>query len=237
MRRSTLLSTNDLNSAKNRAVAVLASVSLLMTLAGCAGDEGTGPSYASTVTVTETISAISTVTETVTPSVETSTNEPIVSTVPASNEPSSDGPPVLKPDSTQNRDLGLNDVFIATDGWEEPRLDVASEVDVRALAVEVDRCEADRGAGLEFRLANGFEKFAFSIGQANSLKSSDQTMKVEIHGNGKQLDTRSVPFNTIVDLSVDVRSVNALKILVYLESEPGYCNGDITAMLYKIKLS
>ncbi len=213
----------------------------LLALSGCGnGDnEATEPPPFTTVTATETVTATTVVTQTATPSVETSTAEPdpFSDSDPGSSASADDGPTVLQPGSAQDRDLGLNDVFNTSGDWAEQRLDVASVVDVRAVSTEVSSCNPDYGAGLEFRLANGFTKLSLSVGQANTSESSDQTMKIEVLGNDKQLDIRSVPFNSVVDLSIDVPNVNALKVVIYLEEKDGRCNGSVTAMLYKIQLS
>ncbi len=216
----------------------------LLALAGCGtGDEaGAEASSVTTVTVTDTATMTETVTKTafVTPTVEPSMEAENPSSETDSESPAAtaEGPTILKPGAARDRDLDLNDVFDSWGKWDQQRLDVASEVGVRSLSTEVNYCTAENGSGLELRLANGFEKLSFSAGQANISKSSDMVMKIEVQGNDKQLDTLSVPFNSIVDLSIDVRGVNALKIFVYLEQRNnGYCDGTITAMLYKLQLS
>lgn len=239
MRRETSWGRIPVSGMRIRVLSAVVGLSLLA-LAGCGNgvDEATEPPPVATVTTTETVTATTVVTQTVTPSVDTSEAEPEPSS-DLGQEPSAsvdDGPTVLRPSSAQDRDLGLNDVFNTTGDWVEQRLDVASVVDVRAVSTEVSECNPDYGSGLEFRLANGFTKLSLSVGQANTSKSSDQTIKIEVLGNDKQLDIRSVPFNSIVDLSIDVPDVNALKVLIYLDKDGG-CRGSVTAMLYKIQLS
>lgn len=208
---------------KQRGVLSMLTVLSVIALTGCGGttEEADEALSVPTVTVTEMITTTETVTATafITPSPEHSSGslqgeaDPPADSESNPSGASDDGPTILKPGAARDRDLDLNDLFSSWGQWDQQRLDVASEVDVRALTTEVRSCTADNGSGFELRLANGFEKLSFSAGQANISNSSDRVMKIEVQGNEKQLDTLSVPFNSIVDLSLDVRGVNGLFVV------------------------
>lgn len=227
-------------------LSVISGLSLFMVV-GCGGGEDASPDASiATLTVTETATTTETVTTTafVTPTAKVSSEMPEAEESPSfeidsgSSATTDEGPTILKPGAARDRDLDLNDMFELRGEWEQQRLDVASEVDVRSLSTEVRNCTPEDGSEIELRLANGFEKLSFSAGQANASKSSDVVVKVEVQGNDKQLDVVSVPFNQIVDLAIDVRGVNALKVFIYLEQgSKGYCEGSVIAMLYKLQLS
>ncbi|MDI2034772.1 hypothetical protein [Paenarthrobacter nitroguajacolicus] len=84
---------------------------------------------------------------------------------------------------------------------------------------------------LELRLANNFTTFSFNVGQANDSKSSDKILVVRVVGNGKQLDVRKVPFNTIQEISVPAKGVNALKIEFTLDETPSSDSKSILAVV------
>lgn len=229
-------------------LALLSAATVVAFGAVACGDGAKTPSPA-TVTVTASESTTSDSTMSDSPLSDSSESGASVSVTPedsesgfadGSDEPTTEstGPTVLSPESARDRDLTLADIFAQSGEWAEERHDIASTKDVKGMAVTTSQCYASGARQLELRLANGFKKFAFSVGQSNSSAASDQVLKLEVYGNEKQVEVRTVPFNRTQDVAVDVAEVNALKIRVYLDSGQDGCgNGAVTAVLYKMRLS
>lgn len=220
-----------------RAAAVVALA--IMALASCGGGDGTAEPAASTETVTHT----ETVTETVTATPESRSAGEQGSTgggATSGTDASGEGPEALEPTAVKDRTLTLADAFRASayPEWVDDRFDIASKPEVQGIAVETDDCYRDDSPEVEFRLANAFSTFSLSAGQANESESSEQVAKVEVIGNGEQIDVRSVPFNEIVEFKdLNVQGVNALKVKVYLDDDHENCgDGSTTVVLHEIQL-
>lgn len=219
----------------SKKVAVCTSLLVLASvLSSCGQDSDSEPATAETTTVTVTAE----------PPPATQDSSPVSeeSTAPADealSSPSADGPTVLAPDKDRDRDLTLFDVFAQSpeDGWQEDRYDVASTKGIKGIATETSECYDSADSQMEFRLANGFNDFNFKAGQANSSESSEETLKIEVYGDGKQLDVKNVPFNREVEISVDVGGVNALQVRASQDEDKSSCSEDLTAVFYSIRLS
>lgn len=205
-------------------------------LSGC-GDAPEPPRPTSTVTATVTSA------ESASESGESREDTPTTSST-SEAEPdatTTEGPSVLTPMKDKDRALTLADIFRSSesDDWVDDRFEIASRPDVRGMAVETRNCSRDQAAGIELRLANGFDHLSLKVGQSNHSSSSDQVVKVEVVGNGQQLDVRTVAFNKVVPFQdVDVQGVNALKVLVYLDEDTEGCGLDpATIVIHDMKLS
>jgi hypothetical protein len=132
----------------------------------------------------------------------------------------SEGPAVL-PTSAVGKVLTLADIFQYDDDWTDSRFSVADRMDVPGIGVELTGCGEDYGRALELRLARGFSRLAFNAGQDNTSASSDEQLIVAVIANGGQIDIRRVPFDRIQPFALDVKDVNALKIVVWLDQEQG----------------
>ena len=91
---------------------------------------------------------------------------------------------------------------------------------------------------MELRLGNRYEQLTFNVAQSNSSETSDRIINVEIHRNGESDQIIDVPFNEITPITVDVKDVNALKIILTSKPREGAKSGDgtITAVVYDMKL-
>lgn len=127
--------------------------------------------------------------------------------------------------------LSLADFFRPTSNWSENRFDVADKAEVSGISSEVNSFYEDGAPTLELRLANNFTNLSFNVGQANSSESSEQTLVVKVLGNGKQLDVHRVPFNTIQEVSVSIKGVNAVKVRMYLDPENRATSDSVLAVI------
>ncbi len=130
--------------------------------------------------------------------------------------------------------MSLSNFFEPESNWTENRYDVADKSGVSGMATTISGY--GDGPTLELRLANNFTTLTFNVGQANDSKSSDKVLVVRVVGNGKQLDVRKVPFNTIQEISVPVVNVNALKIELSLEETPNRDSKSISAVISDVTL-
>lgn len=130
--------------------------------------------------------------------------------------------------------LSLADFFRPTREWTENRFDVADKSDVSGMSAEVSTTSEENAATLELRLANNFNELSFRVGQANNSTSSEQTLIVKVLGNGKQLDVFRVPFNTVQDVSVPIKGVNAVKVRLYLDGEKRREQGSVLAVMSNV---
>jgi hypothetical protein len=194
--------------------------------AACSG--GQAPAAAA-VTVTQEV------TRTVAPT--------IASTTTTSTDSSSSGSeitgPTSAPPTVRPGTLGLADFFEPSSEWTESRFDVADKGQVQGISARIDSCYASNPQVLELRLSNKFTRLSFQVAQANSSKTSDGTLAVEVIGNGRQLDVRKIAFNTVQDFSVSVQGINATQIKFHLEQPTGgSCpSGRVIAVLYDAKVS
>jgi hypothetical protein len=194
-------------------------------LAACSG--GQAPAAAA-VTVTQEV------TRTLTPTTEPTTMTGMDSPTSGSaiTGPTS-APPTVGPGL-----LGLADFFEPSSDWTESRFDVADKGQVQGVSARIDSCSASNSEVLELRLSNKFTRLSFQVAQANSSKTSDGTLTVEVSGNGRQLDVRKIAFNTVQEFGVPVQGVNATQIKFHLESLNGNCpSGRVIAVLYDAKVS
>jgi hypothetical protein len=207
------------------ALAVALSLAALL-LAGCSG--GQVPAAAA-VTVTQEV------TRTVTPTTDTTTTTTDMESPTSGAEitgPTS-APPTVRPGT-----LGLADFFEPSSDWTESRFDVADKGQVQGVSARIDSCSTSNAEVLELRLSNKFTRLSFQVAQANSSKTSDGTLTVEVSGNGRQLDVRKIAFNTVQDFGVPVQGVNATQIKFHLETLNGNCpSGRVIAVLYDAKVS
>lgn len=149
-------------------------------------------------------------------STDSSQSSVIDQSTDSGNTESSSAPAVLRSGDT-GRPLTLSDVFKSTDGWRDDRFDIANRSSLSGIGTEVTACYQDGAATLELRLAGEFNRLRMNIGQANTSGSSDQTLIAEVVSNGKQIDSRHIPFNTIQPFDEVVSGANALIIRVYLD--------------------
>jgi len=186
------------------------------------------------VTVTATVSAGPTTTtdtasSTDSSSIPVSTPSDIL-TDSASADPT--GPVVLQP-SRVGSPLTLSD-FFDPQNWAEGSYDIADRKAIQGVETSVDQCLSDNPQSLELRLGDNFKSMAFQVGQANDSADGDQTLTVAVIANGKQSQVQNIKFNEIRSFTVDVTSVNSLKILFYLLQVPNRgCQGDVNAVLFK----
>lgn len=178
----------------------------------------------------------------------TSSTEPPSETSDSTSETSSaetpsDGTtpqPTLDPETLQDRELTTADAFSMYGEWRDDRFDVAKQTQLKGLGVRVSSCieSSSENAQLEFRLANKFSDLTFSAGQSNTSTSSDMTLKVDVRGNGSQLEVQRIPFNKTHDFDISVADINALQITLYLDDSVEGCpDGGVEGVLYKMKLS
>lgn len=186
-----------------------------------------------TQTVTETVTSTVTLRPTRDPKPSESSESP-------TSEPTPTGSPTEAPTLPSDIPLTLDKFFEPNENFEENRYDVAGREDVLGIATEIQRCEQNEYGVLELRLANKYQTLRFSVGQADVSQSSEETLFVEIVGNGTQLEIRRVPFNQIQDFELQVAGVNALKIYLYLDSESPSCRGtseSVIAVLESVVVS
>jgi hypothetical protein len=192
----------------------------------CSGAE---TPVAATVTVTQEVTVA------VSPTADSSTTTDTAAPTSSSDitGPTS-APPTVRPGL-----LGLADFFEPTYQWTESRFDVADKGQVQGISARIDSCNASNAEVLELRLSNKFTRLSFHVAQANSSKSSDAILTVEVTGNGRQLDVRKIAFNTVQDFGVPVQGVNATQIKFHLEQPTGRScpGGQVTAVFYEAKVS
>lgn len=195
-------------------------------LAGCGGDSA---EPAPTVTVT------STVTVAADPPASDRTVGTDVSQ--AEDAAATAEPGTLDPSNTGDRELTLSDAA-RTDpegDWRTDRFNIAEESDIRGNAVDL-YCYSEP-TELEFRLENKFTELTFAVGQANSSDSSDNEIKLEVLGDGDQIDVKNIAFNKVESFTIDVTGVNALRLGTAIDDEDSECFGDTTAVLFDMRLS
>lgn len=130
--------------------------------------------------------------------------------------------------------LTLTDVFKVEGEWAEGRFDVAASADVQGMAVNLT-CYSNKNqpAEIELRLANKFTGLDMKVGQATNSGSSDNVLVVEVLSNGKQVDSRRVPFNVVQPFKESVTGANAVKLRFYLDTEDpqATCDQDGTTVV------
>lgn len=193
-------------------------------LPACSSED---PKVASTVTATATV--------TVTQSPPATSDPPPIDEGPTSVGPTPSEPP------PPNTDLTTADAFKLDGNWTDDRYNIATRKQQKGMGVEVRTCSPDGGyaPSMEVRLENGFTGLAFEAGQANTSESSDQVLKVEVIGDGKQLEIRQIAFNRVQQFKeVNVSGVNALSFVLYLDDSVEDCgSGTVLAVLSGMKLT
>jgi len=130
--------------------------------------------------------------------------------------------------------LGLTDFFNPSTDWAEGSYDIASQKGLQGIAATISGCSADQGQSLELRLADYYKSLTFSVGQSNQSDANNQILTVSVTANGRQVQVKNIPFNTVQPFSVPVPSVNSLVITFYLNSEIENCGAaSVQAVLFK----
>lgn len=159
--------------------------------------------------------------------------------------PSSDAGPTGNPGSTggaapslpTDRELTIDDIFKISPEAREGTFDVATTENQKGIGITIFPYSSSEEE-VELRLGNRYEELTFTIGQDNNSETSDMVLKVEIEKNGTSDDFENIPFNQTTPITVDVRDVNALKIILTSEPREGKrsSDGKITAVLYSMKV-
>ncbi|WP_143008838.1 hypothetical protein [Actinomyces ruminicola] len=220
---------------------VCASLVIVVAAAGCSGGSTTtttGPDVEASTEVSAAHSSYEPSEETIEPSVLATTESTDSDWDDSFDEPGDtvENSGVLDPDQTEGRDLTLADFFSKEgQGIDETLYGVASLEEQKGIGAVL----AWEDATMELRLANRYTSLAFSAGQANSSKSSDNVLRVEIYKNGKSADFVDIPFNEVYPFNVDVSNVNALKIVLKCRTQNDReCDYDesVTGVLYSMRL-
>lgn len=127
--------------------------------------------------------------------------------------------------------------MISSNQAEEGSYDVATEENKKGIGIPLFPYSSS-SEEMELRLGNRYERLTFNVAQSNSSETSDRIINVEIHRNGESDQIIDVPFNEITPITVDVKDVNALKIILTSKPREGAKSGDgtITAVVYDMKL-
>lgn len=185
---------------------------------------------AATVTVTETV------TPTLTPTRDGSAASDTTATdapdpTPPIETTETDSPSTL-PKEKSGQPLVLADFFAPDATWSEGLADVADKKSVKGINAEVNSCYKESPRTLEIRLANAFDSFSFSFGEANNSPASNQALVIEVLGDGdKQKDIKRVEFNHIQKVTVPVTGTNALKLNAYLDDQVQDCGSSVRAVI------
>ena len=158
------------------------------------------------------------------------------STTPGKPDPSEKGTAVAT--LPTDRVLTKDDIFmISSNQAEEGSYDVATEENKKGIGIPLFPYSSS-SEEMELRLGNRYERLTFNVAQSNSSETSDRIINVEIHRNGESDQIIDVPFNEITPITVDVKDVNALKIILTSKPREGAKSGDgtITAVVYDMKL-
>lgn len=207
----------------------------------------------------ESASPTSTVENTPSPSTTDTGNSPTVSSTPSTQEglaplpgPTPSGSSPLPGDPEGDSDFGVTPQtealpppvdggelhlanFHKPEAWEENLYDVADRRQVSGMASVVG-CENYfvSGAELEIRMGNRYKLLTFSVGQGQDSETSDATMLVTITQNGKQTEVKKLRFGKVLDFSMNVTNVNALKIGFEVET-PDSQSGNSCGDDYQVK--
>ena len=120
--------------------------------------------------------------------------------------------------------------------WDEARYDVADVSSAPGIGATISSCSGNVTAELELRLAHHFNALKMKVGESNDSKSSDDTLVVQVIANGKQLDSRRIPFDAQQVFELNIKDVNALKINMSLD--PDKCdNKEVTAVIEGLSVS
>jgi len=202
----------------------LAAFAIVLGLVGCSAH--TTPKSGGPASSEQTTQPVTTSPEVTEPASSDSLSSSDTSSFSGAQDSSSLSPPVLASNAI-GRSLTLADVFSSTGNWRDDRFDIANRAGLTGIGTEVTNCDENGAVMLELRLAEGFNTLKMNVGQANTSKSSDQVLITEVVANGKQIDSRHVPFNKIQAFQEPISGVNALRILAYLD--PTACSASRTS--------
>ncbi len=105
----------------------------------------------------------------------------------------------------------LTDIFSANGDWKDDRYDIANRSGLTGIGTVMNNCDESQANKLELRLAGAFTTLKMIAGQDNASASSDEALVVKVIANGKQIDTRHIPFNKLQTFREDITGVNALQ--------------------------
>lgn len=89
---------------------------------------------------------------------------------------------------------------------------------------------------LELRLAHNFTKIKFDVGQSNDSQSSDNSVLVDVIMGQNKIDSKSLPFDTVLPFNEDITGANSLKITFRLD--PNKCrDGSVTVVVSNMTVS
>lgn len=154
----------------------------------------------------------------------------------SSDDTPTSGPPVLQTNAS-GRTLGLADVFSTVGNWDEARYDVGDVSSILGLGAIIDSCGPNGMVELELRLAHHFNTLKMKVGESNSSQSSSDALVVQIIANGKQLDSRRIPFDAQQSFDLPIKDVNALKIDISLDPDKCEYNKSVTAVVEGMSVS
>jgi hypothetical protein len=125
--------------------------------------------------------------------------------------------PRVLPSSASGKDLSLTDIFASKGEWKQARFDLADQTDVPGMGVALNTCGTNNPAELELRLAHRFMHLSMDVAQANNSPSSSNKIVVEVTANGKQQDSRQVPFDRIQPFDISAQDVNAAVVRLWID--------------------
>lgn len=89
---------------------------------------------------------------------------------------------------------------------------------------------------LELRLAHNFTKIKFDVGQANDSQTSDNNVIVDVIMGQNKIDSKPLPFDTVLNFDEDITGANSLKITFRLD--PTKCrNEGVTVVVSSMTVS
>ncbi len=115
----------------------------------------------------------------------------------------------MLPSSASGRTLGLADIFATEGTWKEQRYDIS---DTRGIFGMATTLYCNNSAQLELRLAHNFTKLKFDVGQANDSATADNTVIVDVIEGQTKIDSKPLPFDTVLPFEEDITGANSLKL-------------------------
>lgn len=121
---------------------------------------------------------------------------------------------------------------------EQARFDLADQTDVPGMGVALNTCGTYNPAELELRLAHRFMHLSMNVAQANDSPSSSNKIVVEVTANGKQQDSRQVPFDRIQPFDISVQDVNAAVVRLWIDQASCVSGqNQVIAVVSKLRVS
>lgn len=130
--------------------------------------------------------------------------------------------------------LALADFFEPDSAWTEGSYDIADRKSLQGISATISSCSLSQALPLELRLADNYKTLTFEAGESNDSKVSDQTLTIAVQANGKQVTAKNIPFNRVQNFSIDVTSVNSLRLLFYIGPD---CGMSVNAIISKAIVS